>query len=80
LRIPNEFINVAVAEKLSALETEDFFKERAGAERQSAEQMLVTGKRSGESLLASVMEISHEHRCFYQFASKRADEFDRFQN
>jgi len=26
----NQFINVAVAEKLSALRTEDYFKERAG--------------------------------------------------
>ena len=32
----NQFINVAVAEKLSALETEDYFRERARAGKREA--------------------------------------------
>ena len=42
----NQFINVAVAEKLSALRTEDYFRERAGrADIAQARRIL---KRSGK--------------------------------
>jgi hypothetical protein len=42
----NQFINVAVAEKLSALRTDDYFRERAGhADIHRAKQLL---KRSGK--------------------------------
>jgi hypothetical protein len=41
----NQFINVAVAEKLSALRTEDYFRERA--ERGSVERAKRILKRAG---------------------------------
>jgi hypothetical protein len=42
----NQFINVAVAEKLSALRTEDYFRERAGrADLAKAKRIL---KRAGK--------------------------------
>lgn len=42
----NQFINVAVAEKLSALRTEDYFRERAGrADLAKAKRIL---KRAGQ--------------------------------
>jgi len=42
----NQFINVAVAEKLSALRTEDYFRERAGrADLARAKRIL---KRAGK--------------------------------
>jgi hypothetical protein len=42
----NQFINVAVAEKLSALRTEDFFRERAarGKPKAALAQLKRTGK------------------------------------
>lgn len=41
----NQFINVAVAEKLSAIRTDDYFRERAGrADVQKAKRIL---KRAG---------------------------------
>jgi hypothetical protein len=43
----NQFINVAVAEKLSAIRTDDYFRERAGrANVQKAKRIL---KRAGSS-------------------------------
>jgi hypothetical protein len=42
----NQFINVAVAEKLSALRTEDYFRERA--ERANIANAKRTLKRSGK--------------------------------
>jgi hypothetical protein len=43
----NQFINVAVAEKISALRTEDYFRERAGrADIAGAKRIL---KRAGKS-------------------------------
>jgi hypothetical protein len=47
----NQFINVAVAEKLSALRTEDYFRERAGrADVAKAKRLL---KRAGRGRSAA---------------------------
>jgi len=42
----NQFINVAVAEKLSALRTDDYFRERAGRADVDAAKTIL--KRSGK--------------------------------
>jgi hypothetical protein len=42
----NQFINVAVAEKLSALRTDDYFRERAGRADVSAARAIL--KRAGK--------------------------------
>jgi hypothetical protein len=47
----NQFINVAVAEKLSALRTEDYFRERAGrADLAKVRRIL---KRAGKGKVAA---------------------------
>ncbi len=52
----NQFINVAVAEKLSALETEDFFRLRAARSRRGAFRAFLDG--AGDEPPAAGDELS----------------------